>query len=127
MQRAGDRFQQRSQIDAGIVREKAVQGLAAAFKQFASAVVLRERELVIASGNLHQALVEALLFTDDVVPRLLPEFVRLKEVALVEFFYALEEERSGHNQSRTSQKPVSGQSKTSLRLVSNQSRTSPRP
>ena len=94
MQRAGDRFQQRSQIDASRVREKAVQGLATTFQQFASAVVLRERELVIASGNLHQSLVEAFLFTDDIVPRLLPEFVRLKEVTAVELFYALEEERS---------------------------------
>src|SRR6266849_9962942 len=112
MQRAGDRFQQRSQIDASIVREKAVQGLAATFEQFASAVVLRERELVIASGNLHQSLIEALLFTDDVVPRLLPEFVRLKEVAVVEFFYALAEERIGHNQSKTSLKPVKDKSRT---------------
>jgi len=66
--------------------------LVATFKQFASTVVLGEREFVITSGNLYKPLIKALLFTDDVIPRFFPEFMRREEVAAVEFFYPLEEE-----------------------------------
>jgi hypothetical protein len=120
----GNHFQQGNQVNAGIVRRKAAQGLVAAFKQFASTVVLGERKLVVASGNLDQSLVELLLFSDNVVPRFLPEFVRLEEMTVVELFYALVEEGIGHNQSQTGQELVSGQSKTNLKSIRNKYQTS---
>ena len=51
---------------------------------------------MVPGSDLHEPLIETFFFPNRLIPRLLPEFVRLEKMAAVELFYTLAEQWIGH-------------------------------